>query len=326
MAIDDSRAARVARLEERRASRPRREITSVEELSRSESARAAWHFGFDAPAFRTSVKLRFFGEGVKGNDLRGSIAGALIGGVSEVVDAAAKTVKMPQKYSELYLSPVVSPGSTIIELFGPEPDVAPQSTLDSEIVDTPMDSIISYVFALLNKVNSVSLEDLAGSDIEISARLGRKLFVLSKDLIDSDVDMSITWTRPRGTSETADFTRNTAQGFRALLDAEKTETVSRTERGKLKQISTDGQVGFEYHEKDKLRTITLNNEAIEDEQLRGLWASEVLLSWTETTTSHPRRSYTRAVRTVTGVEATSAESLKATPKVDPGTGELTGLD
>lgn len=304
MVIGESREDRLARLEARIASREQPNITSAEELGRSEAARAAWHFGFDAPAYRTSVKLRFFGEGVKGNDLRGSIAGALIGGVSEVVDAAAKTVKMPKEFAELYLSPVVSPGSTVIELFGPELARPAQGKLDSELDDTPMDSIISYVFALLKRVNSVSLEELAGVDIEISKQLGKKLFTLSQEIIDSQVDMSIIWTRPRGTSRTEDFTRATAAGFRALLDVEKVETVSRTEQGTLKQISTEGKIGFEYQDsKKKARTITLDNEALDDEQLRGLWAREVRLSWTEQTTSHPRRPSTKVVRTVVGAES-----------------------
>ncbi|ANI39573.1 hypothetical protein MYVA_2395 [Mycolicibacterium vaccae 95051] len=130
-----------------------------------------------------------------------------------------------------------------------------------------------------------------------------KLFTLSKDLIDSQVDMTIIWTRPRGTSRTENFTRATAAGFRALLDVEKTESVPRTEQGKLKQISTDGQIGFEYVEKNnKFRFITLDNDTIGEEDLRDLWATEVLLSWTEDTTSHPRRTYTKVTRTVTGVE------------------------
>jgi hypothetical protein len=302
MAIDESREERLARLEQRIAAREQPAIASAEELGRSETARAAWHFGFDAPAFRTSVKLRFFGEGVEGNDLRGSIAGALIGGVSEVVDAAGKSVRMPRESAALYLSPVVTPGSTIVELFGPAPGKLAQDKLDSEIDDSPMDSIMQYVFALLNAVNSVPLEQLVGADLEISTQLGRKLFTLSKDLIDTQVDMSIIWTRPRGTSRTEDFTRTTASGFRALLDVEKVETVSRTEQGTLKQISTEGKIGFEYQEKTKPRSITLDNEAVGDDQLRGLWAREVRLSWTEQTTSHPRRSSTSVVRTVTGVE------------------------
>jgi hypothetical protein len=303
MATDESREERLARLEQRIAERDRPNISTAEELGRAEEARAARHFEFRPPAFRTSVKLRFFGEGVKGHDLPGSVAGALIGGISEVVDAAAHSFRMPKKAAELYLSPVVSPGSTIVELFGPAPDELPQDKLDAEIDDTLTDSILKYVFALLELVNSVPLAKLQTVEVEISRQLGKKLFSLSKDLIDTQVDLDIIWTRPRGTSQTAGFTRTTAAGFRALLDMEKVETVSRTENGTLKQISTEGKIGFEYQEKNRTRSITLDNEALDDERLRGLWAREVRLSWTEQTTSHPRRSSTKVVRTVTGAES-----------------------
>jgi hypothetical protein len=65
MATNESRDERLVRYERRLAELPPREIHSGDELDRAEAARAARHFGFAQPVFRTSLKLRFFGEGVR---------------------------------------------------------------------------------------------------------------------------------------------------------------------------------------------------------------------------------------------------------------------
>ncbi len=61
MATGESREERLARLAQLNG--PRRDIRSADELNRSEAARAARLFGFAQPMFRTSIKLRFSGEG-----------------------------------------------------------------------------------------------------------------------------------------------------------------------------------------------------------------------------------------------------------------------
>jgi len=305
MDTDESRDERLRRYEERLESLPSREIFSAEELHRSEAARAARHFGFAQPLFRTSVKLRFSGDGVAGHDLNSATAGAVIGGVSEMVEAAAQEIKIPKESTQLFLSPVITPGSTVLELFGPPLPQPDQEKLDTEIDDGPTDVALSHVFALLDAVNLKSLGALNDSDLNVSSRLGNKLFALSNQLIESGVDLGLTWTRPRGTRREADFTRATAHGFRALLDLERTERTPRAEIGVLTYISTDGTIGFAYGDK-RDKKITLDGSAIDAELLRNLWANEVVLSWIEETTSHPRRTATKTERTVTNVEARTA--------------------
>jgi hypothetical protein len=288
MTIGESRSDRLARYEAKLAALPRRDIHSAEELGRAESARAARHHGFAQPAFRTSVRLRFSGDGVIGHDLRGSLAGDVIGEFSGVVEAAAQDAKVGKDAASLFLSPVVTPGSTILELFGPEVPQSSQEKLDTEIDDGPTDIALSRVFSLLDVVNFRSLGSMGESELDVGPNLANRLFALSNELIDAAVDLGLVWTRPRGTRREAEFSRTTAYGFRAVLDVETTQEVPRTETGMLSYISTDGSIGFRYGNKRQWR-ITLDASNIEQEKLRGLWASEVTLVWNELVTTHPRR-------------------------------------
>jgi hypothetical protein len=190
------------------------------------------------------VKLRVSGNGVLGHDLRSTTAGVIIGGVSEVVDAVAQEVNVPRDATRLFLSPAITAGSTVLELFGPPVPQSVQEKLDTEIDDGPTDVALSRVFALLDTVNMKSLGSISESDLEVSASMANKLFSLSNDLIDEQVDLGLIWTRPRGTRREAEFSRSTAHGFRALLDVEITERAHRSEVGILSYISTAGSIGF----------------------------------------------------------------------------------
>jgi hypothetical protein len=125
---------------------------------------------------------------------------------------------------------MVAPGSTVLELFGPPIAPQRQEKLDTEIDDGPTDLALARLFELRDAVNVRSLADVTELEMAISIRLGGRLFALADSLIQSDVDINMIWTRPRGAHRTADFTRSTARGFRALLDVETVESISRTER------------------------------------------------------------------------------------------------
>src|ERR1700743_2525157 len=115
--MDMSREQRLADLENTFSRVQVSSVESPEELSRAEMARAARHFGFAQPVFRTSVRLRFSGEGVRDHDLDSGPAGAVIAGFSCAVNARAAQLKIPPGSTGLYLSPVVGEGSAILELF-----------------------------------------------------------------------------------------------------------------------------------------------------------------------------------------------------------------
>lgn len=319
MATAESRDERLARLEAALAEDPDPDVKSAEEFDRSEQTRASRLFGFAQPSFRTSIKLRFSGEGVKGYDLNGTTAGAVIGGISDVVDAAAQDIKVPKGTTQLFLSPVVAPGSAILELFGPPPAQPAQEKLDTEIDDGPTDAAIARVFALLEAINTQTLGKVATAEIEMSSRLGSKLFSLSNSLIENQVDLGLTWTTPRGRQKQASFDRSTAHGFRALLDVETVDAVTVTERGILSSISTDGTIRFTYGDK-RDKSVALDGADLAQEDLRDLWAREVSMTWIETTTSHPRRGQTDIARFATAVELPAAlgEDPPAPPKAIEG--------
>jgi hypothetical protein len=302
MATAESREERLARFAAMLDEQPDPDIQSVEELARSEQARASRLFGFAQPLFRTSVKLRFSGEGVNGHDLNGATAGAVIGGVSEVVDAAAQDIKIAKGTTQLFLSPTVAPGSAILELFGPPVTAPSQEKLDTQIDDSPTDSAIARVFSLVDAMNTYTLETASAANIEMGTRLGNKLFALSNALIENSIDLGLIWTRPRGRQQQATFARSTAYGFRALLDVEKVEEITVMERGLLSAISTDGTVHFTYGDKRDKR-VSLDGSELEREELRGLWATEVDMTWLQRTKSHPRRGQADVQRIAVSVQA-----------------------
>jgi hypothetical protein len=299
--MDTDRAARLAALEARAAELDAPDIGSPEELQRFETARAARHFGFAQPSFRTSLRLRFTGEGVKGHDLRGSIAGEVVGGISATVEAAAGDKKVALQDAELFLSPTVLPGSTVLELFSKPPDSSDQERLDTDIDDTPADVAIKHLFSLLDTVNSLPVGHMSESDIEVGTRFGQKLFALSNSLIESEIDLELSWTRPRGITRAANFSRNTASGFRAILDHETTRREDFTEVGTLTDISTDGTIRFSFG----TRSVTVDGSNLGAEVLRGLWASRVVLSWTEVTVSHARRAQASTERKASAIRLAS---------------------
>lgn len=288
MATAESHRDRVARLRAQLDRMPDPNIQSGEELDRQESARAARHFGFAQPAFRTSVKVRFSGDGVTGHDLLAATAGLVVNGFADVVDAAAQDVKMPKGSTPLYLSPIVTAGSAVLELFGPEPAKPDQEKLDTEIDDGPVDAALRRVFSLLDTVNLKNVARLPESDLEMTPGLANKLFGLSNNLLETDIDLGLVWTRPRGSQREAAFSRSTAHHFRALLDSERTSRLSMIEVGLLSHISTDGSIGFTFGEK-RDKTVTLDASGVDAERLRSLWATDVRVSWVEETTSHPKR-------------------------------------
>lgn len=279
------------------------EIESVEELSRAEDARAARHFGFAQPQFRTSVQLRFTGEGVKGHDLNGGTAAGVIAGFTGAVDAVRADKRLPPGSANLYLSPTVSPGSTILELFG-EANASTEK-LDTEIDDTPVDQAIAGLFDVL--AQPIGSEE-NGDGFEIEASVGKRLYSLSKSLIDGSVDLELSWTRPRGTRASVSFYRSSARALREFLDRETVIEQSWVSLGRLETISTNGFI--EFREESSRVSMTIDATSVESpERLRSLWAQDVVASWTDTTTRHPMRDDTKVVRTLVAINPAANSPL-----------------
>jgi hypothetical protein len=258
-------------------------VESAEELARSEMARAARHFGFNQPLFRTSVRLRFSGDGVRDHDLSSGLAGSVIAGFSGAVTAAASRLKLPPGSSELYLSPVVAAGSTVLELFGAP--LPPTEKLDTEIDDTPVDKALAHLFAILNDANRAteSLSRMA----PVEGVLGKRLFQLVNNLIENSVDLDVSWTRPRGRTNSTSLRRSASLALQRVLDTETVESSERRENGILVTISIAGVIGFTVD--GKRGVIPISAPGYDMESLRDLWAKRVEMTWRETTISHPQR-------------------------------------
>ena len=281
--MDMSREQRLDELEKAFSQVAVTAVESAEELARAEMARASRHFGFAQPTFRTSVRLRFSGEGIKGHDLDGGLAGSVIAGFVGAVNATGSQLKIPPRSTDLFLSPVVRPGSTILELFGaPAPAL---EKLDTEIDDTPVDAALDLLFRVLDGVNTAVGD--ASTIAPIEGVLGKRLFGLVKNLLENNVDLDVAWTRPRGHTTSTTVNRSTARALRGVLDTESVVSTERQESGVLTSISTSGQIGFT--PRGRKVTIYIAAPNSDSEALRGLWAKDVEVTWVETVISHPQR-------------------------------------
>lgn len=280
---DMSREQRLADLEKAFSRVEVSAVESPEELARAEMARAARHFGFAQPAFRTSVRLRFSGEGIRDHDLDGGLAGAVIAGFAGAVNATGSQLHLPPASTKLYLSPVITPGSAILEMYGPP--IAPTEKLDTEIDDTPLDAALARLFSVLENVNkaSESLSLIA----PIEGALGKRLFSLVNNLLENNVDLNVSWTRPRGKTTLTSLNRSTSRALQRVLDTETVESSERQESGIVSFISTAGIIGLTIDGKKVVTQISTPN--FDTESLRGLWAKHVEVRWIETIVSHPQR-------------------------------------
>jgi hypothetical protein len=298
---------RVAALEAAIDAAPGPEIFSAEEMERHEAARFADVFGFAAPRFRTVVRIRFHGDGVKGHDLRGSAAGEVIARFTEAVKAAGTKIKDAAPGDlELFLSPTVAPGSTVLELYGAERSASAAPTMDADIVDSPVDGALAHLFKVIDAVDPSRPND----DTVIDGALGKQLFSLAKDILDSDVDLDLTWQRPKGSIRSTALSRAKARHLRFLLDRETTEDQPRSETGELASISTDGHIGLLI--KGRKHPIKIFAEGFDLAALLPLWSKQVHARWIDSTVSHPQRdtkATTHKLVSIVPAEQSSAPAL-----------------
>lgn len=292
MVTDDvSRSAYLDELRQRIDALDLPHIESGEELARSEVARAARQFGFAQPQFRTSLKLRFTGEGVHGHALEGDVAAQVIGGITQSVSEAGSALRnLDASDTRLFLAPTVLAGSTVLELFG---DPAPSAErLDIEIDDTPVDGAID-----------VFLDVLEGTPDQVPGTLGKQLYSLSQSLIDGQVDLDLAWTRPRGVARRVSFNRESASVLRDALDVDTVTTADVEVVGTLASISTKGQIGI--IPQGKRGPVLVDAADWSPSELRRLWAETVSARWTERSVSHPMRDHTKTERKLSRIEAYS---------------------
>lgn len=287
---------RLAAIEAQLARLPLPDIATAEEFARREQVRFAHVFETSVPTFRTVVRLRFYGTGVRGHDLAGSLAGDVIAKFIESVKAAgARFRSATPDLLELFLSPNVAPGSTVLELFG-APRPATDPAMDSDIVDTPVDAALGELFNVLDRVDDVTPGDLDAEAGRIDGVLGKHLFALSSELLKGDVDLDIGWERPRGSIVRTNLTRERSRRLRDVLDRDRTVTTPRTGRGELVFVSTEGRIGLRLTGTKRVVMIAATNFGAD--ALRDLWAREVDVAWSETVVSHPQRDTSSTTNTL----------------------------
>jgi len=294
---------RLAALEAALDASPSLQINSAEELARHEQVRFAEEFGFSSPRFRSVVRMRFYGDGVQGHDLRGRAGGDIIARITEAVKAAGSKVKTNSPSDlELFLSPTVLGGSTVIELYGGIPSTAPDDppTMDASILDSPLDLAIGNLFKVIDGINPESL-----ADTEIDGALGRHLFSLTKDLIDSDLDLDLTWQRPRGSIRKTELPRAKSRHLRHLLDRQWQEDIRRDEVGELSYVATDGTIGLVVGGRKRAIQIMAGQD-VNLSALLPWWSRQVRVVWLDSTVSHPQRESKTTTHHLISIELAQA--------------------
>lgn len=293
------------------------DIQSAEELSRHEAVRAAAMFGERRPQFRSVVRLRFHGPGVDGHDLPGHLAGAVVTKFIDAVRSAGDVIAGVRPGDlNLFLSPTIDPGSTILELYGaPRADTVPGvEPMGSEIDDTPVDLAIQRVFEVLDTVDTRPDAQIP-EELRVEGLFGQRLWQLSKELLAGDVDLDLRWQSPRGRATSVELGRALARTLRDLLDRPTTARRHREADGELITISTDRQISLR-PDNAKQAVIIAAGDEHDLEELRGLWARRVHVAWTETVVSHPQRDSTKVTRSLDAIRLRSPE-----PDQFPGTPE-----
>lgn len=278
-------------------------IRSAEELMRSEEIRAARMFSLSLPKLRTSVRLRFHGKGVQGHNLPGDSGGTLIRAFSEAAKAMAAQLGLPATAGTLFISPTVLPGSAILELFSEESSGVPVDA-DGEPVDTDSDVVIGNLFDALEAANDKSAS--TADTFTLDPKLGVPLFELSRNLIDSEIDMDVEWSKARGAVKSIALDRKRARLIRDHLDRDVEKSITVTEEGTLTDVSVEGWLTL----KVGTRRYRIKTSTVSRETLRSLWAKPVLAKWRETTHHHPSRGTSRTTRKLLSVTpAPGAPSL-----------------
>lgn len=289
--------AELAELEASILGRPEEEPleASLAEAMRAQAARIAQDFGFSTPVFRTSLQVRFTGEAVQGHSLPGAAATAVLGSLIEVVEAAAADAHLPTGAAELFLSPVVMPGSAILELFGRES--ADPARLDTDVDDSPVDGVLSSIFDLLEGVGPET------EQIDATKPLGYRLIQLAENLKSNSVDIDLKWTSRSGRQRRNALHRGRAGVIRALLDVETVESsIVEGREGVAESITASDQRLVVKLSHGRLKSVELDASGFSKEELRGMWGERVLVSWREVVRHQPSKTKTDVERSLVRIE------------------------
>lgn len=264
---------------------------SVTELARSEAVAAARSHGFAKPRFRTSVALHFSGPGVVGHDLAGGTASTVIASFDALIAASAIDLHLSPGSADLFLSPEVLPGSTVLHLFGREPNGG--DTLDAEIDDTPTDKAVGHALDVMGSLTSRQSESVSG-------RLGSKLYQLADSLLRGRVDLDVTWTRPRGSATSEALSLGDAAYIHSMLDSAIDETKSVSDQRGVVETIDAVKHAFGLRVGKSRHVIDASED--ESELLREAWGRTVIASWIEKKTTFPRRGKEEITRTLSALE------------------------
>lgn len=266
------------------------ELTTATEFLRNQEVLIAERFGIRRPVFRTSIALRFKGRIERTHDLITKIGTSTIDNMTEMIEQAGIQLSGVRGPIKVFLSPQVSPGSTVLTLFGePRHEVPNQEMLATGIADTPLDLAMNLVFSSIN-VATAANETSRPSAAELSGPMGKKLYAFTKELLSHDVDLDLIWIKPSGKTSIESIPRERASHIKTVLDAHTEVTHRRDEIGALEQISINGNFKLRL-ERGHRKTVDLTAPIGLQEELRALWGKRVRVVYDETIVSHPQRDF-----------------------------------
>ena len=256
---------------------------SFEEFSRKNAVEAAREFNLTKPEFRTALQLRFL-QRVDSHDLEISKASVILKEIHSLVEESWLQLSAPRHSFRLFLSPHISPGSTVVTLYGSQPeDDLSDHVFGSSLPDTALDTAINNVFNDIDVVINSSMQRTP----DISAKIGKRLYSFSRELLENDLELDLKWIRPSGKSKIQSLNFEKISSMKNILDRENRNERIRSEDGLITQISNSGEFRFKSDAGGKI--IESEVPVMMFEELRNYWNQRVHLEFREILLEHPQR-------------------------------------
>jgi hypothetical protein len=301
-------AERLAALQARVLASPVEPLSDPEELTRRAIKAQLEETGGSAIAARAEMGIRMHGPGVPAHDIPVRQAVGILGPLQEAIASIGQALLQKATSSgrikadvlhatELRLSPPLLPGSVVFRLAGPE-EYTPSADIHELLgTDTLAEAAIQELFALVVQAERTGEVETAGRLADELRRFGSRsakhLTDLTKNVLENEIDLDLTWQAPGGPQRRVSLQRRSAETLQAAIKLNEVDTRQVELVGTLVTVSMT--------KKTELQTSDLGTIAIDvNEELKStlgrFYNAQVLVTAEQTTrwsinTGTEKRSY-----------------------------------
>jgi hypothetical protein len=247
-------------------------LNDPDELTRRGFRAHLQEIGASVPPERPEIDIRMHGPGVPAHEVPVREAAGILGPLQEAVASIGQVLARKATASgpinaavlratELWLSPVLLPGSVVFHLTGPGEDVlgteAPELTGSETLVDAAM----RQLFALVTQAEKTDQVETAGRLAHELRRFGSRtakhLTDLTERVVEDEIDLDLAWRMPSGQLRRVVLQRRSAETIQAAIKLNEVEvqeveltgvllTVSMTKKAEVR--TQDGVVALDVHD------------------------------------------------------------------------------